>query len=87
MEGDQLIPNPNVATYGPVTQKQLLTEIGIDMRMAKLLAILNNDARAQQLIESFDRLTADDMMGTIYKALAITSKDMEAPPGFYCLDE
>lgn len=63
-----------VHVHGPVTQANLLRELGIEPRMVSLLANAGEDnEKAEPLISGYERLVEGDEMGTIYKALAMTS--------------
>lgn len=59
--------------HGPVSQGAFLTALGIDARAAKL----GDAVRADR-----DRLVADDQMGLLFKALAVTAPGWPDPSGF-----
>ena len=69
------------AAWGPVTQGDFLTRIGIDARAATL-----GDARAAALgpgvAADRDRLVSADAMGTLFKVIAATAPGWPAPAGF-----
>eukprot|EP01127_Copromyxa_protea_P019866 TRINITY_DN6531_c0_g1_i1.p1 TRINITY_DN6531_c0_g1~~TRINITY_DN6531_c0_g1_i1.p1 ORF type:complete len:495 (-),score=113.42 TRINITY_DN6531_c0_g1_i1:93-1391(-) len=71
-----------ITSYGPVTQGEFLAEMGIDLRLAKLLAFEEDEQQAQHLVSSFDRITSPEQMGRIYKCLSIASNGLTTPPGF-----
>ena len=70
-----------VATYGAVSQKELLTKCGIDVRLKSL--VKNNPDMFEMLIRQYNRLTGIDQMGKLFKAIAITSSDKIVPLGFH----
>lgn len=59
--------------HGPVSQGAFLTALGIDARAAKLGDAVRDDR---------DRLVADDQMGLLFKALALTAPGWPNPSGF-----
>ncbi len=66
------------AGHGPLTQTILLGRLGIEARLAKLMAAANDDRR-RSLVAEFRRLTDDDRMGGLFKAIAITPPGVVAP--------
>ncbi|MBO6519467.1 MAG: SAM-dependent methyltransferase [Rhodospirillales bacterium] len=67
--------------WGPIGQGDLLERLGIAARAAQLLA--GADKRQAALIGSArQRLTRDDAMGRLFRALALTHPGYPAPPGF-----
>jgi NADH dehydrogenase [ubiquinone] 1 alpha subcomplex assembly factor 7 len=69
------------ATWGPVPQRRLLTALGAEQRAAILRARATPRQR-QALDEGMRRLLDPAGMGTLFKAIALTSTDMLPPPGF-----
>jgi NADH dehydrogenase [ubiquinone] 1 alpha subcomplex assembly factor 7 len=69
------------ATYGPVSQRHLLTALGAQKRAAALRARAT-PSRQQALDEGVRRLLDADEMGTLFKAIALTLPGMPPPPGF-----
>ncbi len=80
------------AAYGPITQEQFLTRLGIVQR-ADALRANASPAQAKSVSEELRRLTSTeeevgasgDMvpgMGALFKALAIQPVGAPAPPGF-----
>jgi NADH dehydrogenase [ubiquinone] 1 alpha subcomplex assembly factor 7 len=67
--------------WGPVTQGELLTSLGVKARLAALLARAS-PAQAEPLESGARRLIAPEGMGTLFLALAATSPGLPAPPGF-----
>jgi NADH dehydrogenase [ubiquinone] 1 alpha subcomplex assembly factor 7 len=67
-------------TFGPVSQGDLLSRLGIGARLENLSA--KNPAEAPALAAAMERLTAPAQMGTLFKALAIMPKHIATPPGF-----
>jgi SAM-dependent MidA family methyltransferase len=70
----------DVAAWGPVEQGAFLTELGIHPR-ADALAHAAPD-RAEQVAADRDRLISPEMMGSIFKALALTAPSWPEPAGF-----
>jgi NADH dehydrogenase [ubiquinone] 1 alpha subcomplex assembly factor 7 len=68
-------------TFGPITQRDLLIGWGIRERTAMLRAGADAAQRAR-LDAALHRLIDPGEMGTLFKALAIVSADLPAPPGF-----
>ncbi len=67
--------------HGPVAQGQFLRALGIEMRAAALSQSASPD-QAEEIEAALGRLIAPDQMGDLFKALAITSPNQPAPPGF-----
>eukprot|EP01126_Amoeba_proteus_P018119 TRINITY_DN1908_c0_g1_i4.p1 TRINITY_DN1908_c0_g1~~TRINITY_DN1908_c0_g1_i4.p1 ORF type:complete len:395 (-),score=74.33 TRINITY_DN1908_c0_g1_i4:322-1506(-) len=57
----------DLVSYGPVSQADFLTNLGIEPRLAKLLVNVENEEQAECLISAFNRLTSSSHMGNIYK--------------------
>jgi SAM-dependent MidA family methyltransferase len=66
--------------YGPVDQGALLRALGIDARTETLAA--RSPDRADGVRADRDRLVQDEQMGTLFKAIAITSPGWPVPAGF-----
>lgn len=66
--------------YGPCPQGQFLSRLGIEVR-AVTLSRNTPDAKAK-IARQLHRLTSPDEMGTLFKAIALQSKDLAAPLGF-----
>ncbi|MFN3433474.1 MAG: class I SAM-dependent methyltransferase [Sphingomonas sp.] len=64
--------------WGPVTQRDLLGQLGIDARAAALARAAPDKAEA--ILADRARLMGE--MGTLFKALAVTRSDWPAPAGF-----
>ncbi len=67
--------------HGPIFQGEFLTALGIEQRTAALTAKATLD-QAEMLKNASRRLIAADGMGTLFKALAITSATDSTPAGF-----
>ena len=66
---------------GPVTQRDFLRALGIEVRARQLLATASPETRAT--IESgIRRLIEGSEMGTLFKVLALTHSDLPTPAGF-----
>ena len=68
------------AGFGPVTQGELLTGLGILDRMMALRH--RNPGGQAEIAQAVDRLINPDQMGALFKALAILPKTAPSPPGF-----
>ena len=68
-------------TYGPVPQVRLLTELGAMERTAALRERAT-PSQQQALDRGIERLLDPGGMGTVFKAVAVVSPGLPAPPGF-----
>ena len=66
--------------FGPLTQGQFLTALGIRLRAEKLKEI--NAERATEIDAAVARLTGADAMGSLFKVVAFTGPDGPVPPPF-----
>ncbi|MBS0638488.1 MAG: SAM-dependent methyltransferase [Proteobacteria bacterium] len=66
---------------GPVTQRHFLLHLGLRERTERLAETAKED-QAASLRNGLLRLTAPDQMGTLFKALALTSPHCPTLPGF-----
>lgn len=66
--------------FGPVGQGDYLRRLGIDARADQLAG--TSPARAAEVEAARARLTEDDAMGTLFKAMAWTHPDWADPAGF-----
>ncbi|MEJ0015536.1 MAG: SAM-dependent methyltransferase [Acetobacteraceae bacterium] len=69
------------AAHGPLPQGVFLTRLGLFQRTDRL-ARTQPPQRALALVEAARRLVEPDRMGRLFKALAVSSPAMPAPPGF-----
>jgi NADH dehydrogenase [ubiquinone] 1 alpha subcomplex assembly factor 7 len=67
--------------WGPVTQGELLTALGLNQRLAALAARAA-PAQIERLESGARRLIAPEGMGTLFLALAAATPGLPAPPGF-----
>lgn len=66
--------------YGPCPQGQFLSRLGIEVRA---VALTKSAPEAKEKIaRQLHRLTSEDEMGTLFKAIAIQSTTLPAPLGF-----
>ncbi len=72
--------NAGVAAYGPVTQCNFLADLGIGARGERL--IIANPLQAREVATAIDRLVNPELMGAIFKVLALTPKTAPQAPGF-----
>jgi SAM-dependent MidA family methyltransferase len=69
-----------VMSFGPVSQAEFLKELGIEVRLMRLLSD-STPEQAEQLISSFKRLMYPNEMGELFKAFAIAHHAI-VPSGF-----
>ncbi|MDE1172564.1 MAG: SAM-dependent methyltransferase [Parvibaculaceae bacterium] len=67
--------------HGPVEQGALLFALGIESRCVKLKAGASQ-AQCDRINTELDRLTGADQMGHLFKAMAITPRNIPVPDGF-----
>ncbi len=65
---------------GPVTQRELLSKLGLEMR-AVTLARAKPEAKAK-IARQLHRLTDDAEMGELFKAICLQSNGLPTPLGF-----
>lgn len=70
----------DAVAYGPIEQGALLKALGIDARVQALSA--KSPDRVEGLRADRDRLVEDEQMGSLFKAIAITSPGWPVPAGF-----
>jgi NADH dehydrogenase [ubiquinone] 1 alpha subcomplex assembly factor 7 len=70
-----------VDVHGPVTQGNFLKWLGIDLR-AENLARNATKRATNDISAAYHRLVDNDQMGSLFKVIALTNRDIEAPPGF-----
>ena len=66
--------------HGPVSQRDFLGQLGIATRAAALAR--NAPERADEIGAAHARLTGEDAMGTLFRAMALTSGGWPEPAGF-----
>ena len=69
-----------LAVSGPVTQAALLSRLGLEVRASALLRA--NPAAKPALARQLHRLTDAEEMGTLFKAICLSSPGLPAPLGF-----
>lgn len=72
----------NVQGFGPIGQGAFLKNMGIEHRLAVLLQNASSEEQQDELFSAYERLVEPDQMGTIFKAMALTHKDVGRPVGF-----
>ena len=70
-----------VKIHGPVTQGAFLKRLGIDLR-AEILARNTTKRATNSIAAAHHRLVDNDQMGDLFKVIALTNHNIEAPPGF-----
>lgn len=69
------------STTPVMTQSEFLTRLGIEARTQALTATAS-DKQRQDIESALNRLIAPDQMGTLFKVMALYSKDLPELPGF-----
>ena len=72
----------NLQVTGPAGQGEFLMRIGLQIRADKLIASTDNPTDKLEVIESAYRLTSPDEMGSLFKVICLSSKDLPVPEGF-----
>ncbi|MGC2522532.1 MAG: class I SAM-dependent methyltransferase, partial [Stellaceae bacterium] len=67
--------------HGPVPQGSFLRRLGAVQRLA-VLSARAAPAQRRQLESGLERLLDPAQMGTLFKAMALTSPGLPMPPGF-----
>ena len=77
------VESMGVNAYGPLEQAAFLNRLGIQTRAQNLKANLPR-AEAHEIDQALARLTGIGRtgMGTLFKVMAFTHRDLPAPPGF-----
>ncbi len=70
----------NMATTYPVPQNEFLSKLGVEMRAATL-ARAKPDSKAK-IARQLERLTGEEQMGTLFKAICFQSDGLDVPLGF-----
>ena len=73
-----------VCCWGPITQREFLLSMGIEMRASRLTKLATEKEKAR-IYSACNRLIAPSEMGTLFKVLAVTSGEevpSSVPPGF-----
>lgn len=75
--------------FGPITQGEFLKNLGIEVRLKRLLAVAKSDTERDYLKKSFDMLVGSDRMGSKFKVMAIFPKVLQPylavrPPAGFC---
>jgi NADH dehydrogenase [ubiquinone] 1 alpha subcomplex assembly factor 7 len=68
-----------LVAHGPVTQCEFLHGLGVRERAEKLFHAAGEDEAKQAIVKQYERLTAPQEMGELFKVLAITCDKI--PPG------
>ncbi|KXS17525.1 DUF185-domain-containing protein [Gonapodya prolifera JEL478] len=72
----------HAVAFGPVTQSRFLHSLGIRERLMALLRSTKSSHVSQDLLSQYERLTALEQMGDIYKVMAVGRKESTTPVGF-----
>lgn len=69
-----------LAVFGPIPQSRFLLGLGLAERERRLAA--TNPDRAEMLARQRDRLVGEGQMGSLFKALCLTTPALSPPAGF-----
>ncbi len=69
-------------SWGPMPQGEFLLALGLETRLRKLLAAPRQEAARMKLVLGATRLIDPYQMGELFKAMALTSPGLPAPPPF-----
>jgi NADH dehydrogenase [ubiquinone] 1 alpha subcomplex assembly factor 7 len=61
----------DVATYGPITQKDFLYRLGLEVRLSALIKAAQTEERKRDITSSAKRLVDPTGMGIQYKVLGV----------------
>lgn len=78
---NQTAHKAGLKSYGPITQGQFLTALGLPQR-AQVLSERATNAQMKDIALAQQRLVAQDQMGTLFKAIALTSDRLPPPAPF-----
>ena len=70
-----------LAAWGPLPQAGFLLGLGLEARLQRLMSSAREDQRAG-LVLGARRLIDPYQMGELFKAMALTSRGVPAPPPF-----
>jgi NADH dehydrogenase [ubiquinone] 1 alpha subcomplex assembly factor 7 len=77
----EAIGNAGARAWGPISQREFLTRLGIEVRAAKLIEGATPD-QAMLIRSGCRRLIDPREMGTLFKVLPVTRNENPVPPGF-----
>ena len=70
-----------LSAWGPITQSEFLLSLGMEQRLRQLMTTASEDQRAALFLGA-RRLVDPFQMGSLFKVMAITSRDLPPPPPF-----
>lgn len=70
-----------LSTWGPMAQSEFLLSLGMEQRLRQLMNTASEEQRAALFLGA-RRLVDPFQMGSLFKVMAITSRDLPAPPPF-----
>ena len=70
----------DLSASAPVEQGGWLTALGIEQRAAALS--MSGKADRGLIVRQLHRLTSDDQMGTLFKAMCLSAPELPSAPGF-----
>ena len=75
----QAARSAGLSVHGPTPQRDYLAALGIAQRTNMLAAKVPE--KRETLLRQLDRLTAEDEMGTLFKAICLSSDGLPPPAG------
>jgi NADH dehydrogenase [ubiquinone] 1 alpha subcomplex assembly factor 7 len=73
--------NAGLKVWGPMAQSEFLLSIGLEHRLRQLMNSADEEQRAALFLGA-RRLVDPFQMGSLFKVMAMTSRDLSAPPPF-----
>jgi NADH dehydrogenase [ubiquinone] 1 alpha subcomplex assembly factor 7 len=70
-----------LSVWGPISQDRLLFELGLEARLQRVMAAAGNEQR-EHLLLGARRISDPFKMGGLFKAIALASAGLSAPPPF-----
>ncbi|TKR77555.1 hypothetical protein L596_018505 [Steinernema carpocapsae] len=65
------------AVYGPIDQREFLAQMGIGLRLRKLIEQLKSRDQQESLIKAYNMLMSEEGMGTRFKAMTMYPKTLQ----------
>ena len=82
LDFEQIATASHCAVSKMCTQQDLLEQLGISHRTQTLVTSATNEAQKNDIISAYHRLTHEEEMGTLFKAISLFPKNGPCPAGF-----
>ncbi len=82
LDFEQIATASHCAVSKMCTQQDLLEQLGISNRTQTLVTSATNEAQKNDIISAYRRLTHEEEMGTLFKAISLFPKNGPCPAGF-----